>query len=274
MLYNNSYTGEATSTVEVSEGWHRFTIIAGDTYGGYGPTLSFNGGSVPFTVTVNGTEYAFNNTNFPQGSGSNNYTLTANEDWTELGPILLAGGAVLDLNGHQLTVKDVACDEFVGAYITNSASKKAVLLFTGEPTKTKAVVDGLVKEVGTKIMLAQEGAQSATWTGAAGDGNALNANNWQDTLTDEAVVPTANHALSIVGTAVNLQIPSGSTFACKSLDIGNCTLTADCDWSGLAVKPTISGTANLNRHVLSLNDLSAISGAAISGGEHQPPPMS
>ena len=267
VLYNNSYTGEATSTVEVSEGWHRFTIIAGDTYGGYGPTLSFNGGSVPFTVTVNGTAYAFNNTNFPQGSGSNNYTLTANEDWTELGPILLAGGAVLDLNGHQLTVKDIACDEFVGAYVTNSASKKAVLLFTGEPTKTKAIVDGLVKEVGTKIMLAQEGAQSATWTGAAGDGNALNANNWQDTLTDEAVVPTANHALSIVGTAVNLQIPSGSTFACKSIDIGNCTLTADCDWSGLSVKPTISGTANLNGHVLTLNDLSAISGAAISGGE-------
>ena len=267
VLYNNSYTGEATSTVEVSAGWHRFTIIAGDTYGGYGPTLSFNGGSVPFTVTVNGTAYAFNNTNFPQGSGSNNYTLTANEDWTELGPILLAGGAVLDLNGHQLTVKDIACDEFVGAYVTNSASKKAVLLFTGEPTKTKAIVDGLVKEVGTKIMLAQEGAQSATWTGAAGDGNALNANNWQDTLTDEAVVPTANHALSIVGTAVNLQIPSGSTFACKSIDIGNCTLTADCDWSGLSVKPTISGTANLNGHVLTLNDLSAISGAAISGGE-------
>ena len=267
VLYNNSYTGEATSTVEVSAGWHRFTIIAGDTYGSYGPSLSFNGGSVPFTVTVNGTAYAFNNTNFPQGSGSNNYTLTANEDWTELGPILLAGGAVLDLNGHQLTVKDIACDEFVGAYVTNSASKKAVLLFTGEPTKTKAVVDGLVKEVGTKIMLAQEGAQSATWTGAAGDGNALNANNWQDTLTDEAVVPTANHALSVVGTAVNLQISSGSMFACKSLDIGNCTLAADCDWSGLAVKPTISGTANLNGHVLSLNNIAAISGAAISGGE-------
>ena len=257
-----------TAAHDISEGWHRFTVIAGDTYGGYGPGLSFNGSTVPFTITVdNGTTYAFNNTNFPQGSGSNNYTLTANEDWTELGPILLAGGAVLDLNGHQLTVKDVACDEFVGAYITNSASKKAVLLFTGEPTKTKAVVDGLVKEVGTKIMLAQEGAQSATWTGAAGDGNALNANNWQDTLTDEAVVPTANHALSIVGTAVNLQIPSGSTFACKSLDIGNCTFTVDCDWRGLAVKPTISGTANLNGHVLTLNDLSAISGAAISGGE-------
>ena len=128
-------------------------------------------------------------------------------------------------------------------------------------------MDGLVKEIGTKIMLAKAGELSATWTGAAGDGNALNANNWQDTLTDEAVVPTANHALSVVGTAVNLQIPSGSAFTCKSLDIGNCTLTADCDWRGLSVKPTISGAANLNGHVLTLNNVAAVSGAAISGGE-------
>ena len=271
VLYNNSYTGEANSTVEVSEGWHRFTIIAGDTYGGYGPSLSFNGGWVPFTVTVNGTAYAFNATNFPQGSGSNSYTLTANEDWTDRGPILLAGGAVLDLNGHILTVKDIACDEFVGAYVTNSASKKSVLVFKGDPSSSKAIIDGLVKGAGVNIFLVQEGTVSATtalWTGDAGDGNALNSANWVNALTMDNIVPDATYdAVFRDGVSVDLQIPSGSAFACKSIDIGNCTFTADCDWRGLSVTPAISGAANLNGHKLTLNNLSASSGAAVSGGE-------
>ncbi len=255
-----------TAAHDIAEGWHRFTIIAGDTYGGYGAgRVTLDGVKVPFTVSINGgAAMAFDVTNFPQGSGSNTYTLTSNEDWSDRGAILLAGGAVLDLNGHQLTVKDVVCDDYLGAMVTNSASNKAVLIFTGEPSVSKAVTDGLVKEVGTKILLAKAGELSATWTGAADGVSANNAGNWVDTLTGEAVVPNANYAVKIAGTTVGLQIPAGSSFACKSFDIGACTLTANCDWTGLSVKPTISGTANLNGHTLTLNNLSALSGAAFS----------
>ncbi len=243
VLYNNSYTAAANATVDVAEGWHRFTIVAGDTYGGYGSGDRGDGvGSVPLKVTVGGNAYAFNNTNFPQGSGSNSYTLTSDEDWSDRGPIILTGGAVLDLNGHTLVVKDIACDDYVGSCITNSAAaKKSVIFFTGTPAETKAYKDGLIKQIDEKIILAHNGDQVATWTGAV-SGDPTNANNWED-LAGQPVVPTAAHAVKIVGSNVNLQCPAGMDIACKSFEIGNCTFTANCDWSGLSQTPTIDGTA-------------------------------
>ncbi len=267
VLFNNSYTGEANSTLAVTEGWHRFTIIAGDTYGGYGCGKNYSGlGSIPFSVSVNdGAAMAFNTSNFPQGSGSNSYTLTSDEDWSDRGPILLSGGAVLDLNGHNLVVKDIACDDFVGSCITNSASKKSVLYFAGEPLETKAYVDSLIKEVDVKIILAQDGDQVATWTGAV-SGDPANANNWED-LAGEPVVPTASYTVKIAGNSVNLQAPAGTDIACKTFEIGNCTLAADCDWRGLSQTPLLVGTMNLNGHVLKLNHLSANAGSTFSGGD-------
>ncbi len=269
VLFNQTFNANVNGrTYDVTEGWHRFTTIVGETGGGWGVEYKFGDDYVPFTITVNGATYILSdNSTFPKGSGESRITLTANADWSQFGTIALKSGTVIDLNGCQLAVQDIVADDYLGTAVTNSASKKAVLIFNGTPMDSKAYNDGIIKEVGTKIMLARAGELSATWTGAAGDGDALNANNWQDTLTDEAVVPTANHALSVVGTAVNLQIPSGSTFACKSIDIGRCTLTADCDWRGLSVKPTISGTANLDGHTLTLSNLSAVSGATFAGGE-------
>ena len=267
VLYNNGYSGEANSTVAVAEGWHRFTIICGDTYGGYGSNKNFGGdiGSVPFVIAVNGATYAFNTANFTQGSGLNRVALEADADWSDRGDVILASGAVLDLNGHNLTVKDIVCDDYVGAVVTNSASKKSVIYFLGEPTASKGLVDGLIKEVDVKIILAKNGDQVATWTGAVSSDPA-NANNWED-LAGEPVVPTAAYTVKIVGNNVNLQAPAGTDIACKVFEIGNCTLTTDCDWRGLSVKPTIVGTANLDGHVLKLNNLSAVAGSAFSGGE-------
>ena len=267
VLFNNSYTGEANSTLAVTEGWHRFTIIAGDTYGGYGCNKNYSGlGSIPFSVSVNdGAAMAFSTSNFPQGSGSNSYTLTSDEDWSDRGPILLSGGAVLDLNGHNLVVKDIACDDFVGSCITNSASKKSVLYFAGEPLETKAYVDNLIKEVDVKIILAQDGDQVATWTGAV-SGDPANANNWED-LAGEPVVPTASYTVKIAGNNVNLQAPAGTDIACKAFEIGNCTLATDCDWRGLSHTPLLVGAANLNGHVLTLNHLAANTGSTFSGGD-------
>ena len=265
VLFNNSYTGEANSTLAVTEGWHRFTIIAGDTYGGYGCSKNYSGlGSIPFSVSVNdGAAMAFSTSNFPQGSGSNSYTLTSDEDWSDRGPILLSGGAVLDLNGHNLVVKDIACDDFVGSCITNSASKKSVLYFAGEPLETKAYVDSLIKEVDVKIILAQDGDQVSTWTGAV-SGDPANANNWED-LAGEPVVPTASYTVKIAGNNVNLQAPAGTDIACKAFEIGNCTLATDCDWRGLSQTPLLVGAANLNGHNLHLPHLAAAGGSFANG---------
>ena len=111
---------------------------------------------------------------------------------------------------------------------------------------------------------------TATWTGAAGDGNPATASNWnyyEGSETPIAKVPDSETIVTIAGNSVNLQIPANSTFACKSFEIRDCTFTADCDWRGLSVTPVIIGTANLDGHVLKLNNLSAVSGSAFSGGD-------
>jgi len=270
VIRNNSYKTEYTGGASVSEGWHRFTIIAGDTYGGYGSCKDYYGqGWWPFGITVNGSSYVFSAANFPQGSGSNTVVLDADADWSDRGGLILDGGTVLDLNGHTLVVHDIASDGFVGACVTNSAAKVSALLFAGDPLSSKALQDGLVTALASKIVVANKDEQVAVWTGAANDGgNALNADNWADVLTGGPVVPTASHDVSIVGGAVNLQIPAGTAFACKSFDVLDCTFSADCDWSGLSVKPSISGTADLAGHVLSLaTNLTANAGAALAGAD-------
>ncbi|MBQ5531484.1 MAG: hypothetical protein IIT98_05730, partial [Kiritimatiellae bacterium] len=196
VICNNSYTGEANSTVEVAEGWHRFTIVAGDTFGGYGPNKDFGEGLgvIPFVVTVNDATYAFNETNFSQGSGENKVTLEADTDWTEYPAVLLSHGAVLDLNGHILTVKDIASDGFVGAMVTNSAARKSVIVLPSAPSETAVVKSGLVQGAGANIFLVEEGTVSATtayWTGDAGDGDALNSANWVNALKMDNIVPDA-----------------------------------------------------------------------------------
>ena len=235
VLYNNTYTSEENATVSVSEGWHRFTIVCGDTSGGYGSYDRGGGiGVVPFKVTVGGAAYAFNNTNFPQGSGSNSLTLDADADWSSTGPTLLSGGAVLDLNGHNLTVAGIASDGFVGAMVTNSAATRSVLYFTGDSAESMAIANRLVKGVGEGIVLAKAGEKIAFWTGAANNGVATDPANWRDT-SGASVTPDGTYDVKLVGQNVNLQIPVGSTFACKTLDIGDCTFTANCDWSGLSL---------------------------------------
>ena len=233
---NHTYNpGVNNVACTVTEGWHRFTSIVDDTGGGWGMEYKFGNDYVPFTITVNGNTYVISDdTTFPKGSGASVITLTADVNWSALGKVALQGGARIDLNGHSLVVDDILADDYIGTVITNSAAKKSVLYFLGDPLESKAYAVGIIKEANEKIILAHDGDQVATWTGAANDGNPATAGN---------------------------QIPAGSTFVCKSFEIGNCTFTADCDWRGLSVKPTIVGTANLNGHNLNIKRLSASSGS-------------
>ena len=62
--------------------------------------------------------------------------------------------------------------------------------------------DGIIKEADVKIILAKDGEQVATWTGAV-SGDPSNANNWED-LAGEPVVPTSAYTVKIAGSNVNL----------------------------------------------------------------------
>ncbi len=109
----------------VSEGWHRFTFIAGDTGRSergcevaVGESTEENP-KVPFSISVNGAEpVAFHTFTF--GSDSDDIVLSGDADWTALGTLDVAPGTTIDLGGHRLKVSGLASDG-VGAGVVNSS---------------------------------------------------------------------------------------------------------------------------------------------------------
>ena len=169
-VFNHTYNDSVTSRVRVTEGWHRFTVVCGDTYGGFGATYAFSGHYVPFTVSVNGgEEMSFTSANFAFGTDSGVVTLSENADWTELGAVTLSPGAVLDLNGHTLRVADIAADG-VGVVVTNSAARGGRVVFAGDPAasasaSTVRFADGVVREAFDDLGWVNESAETAGFTG-------------------------------------------------------------------------------------------------------------
>ena len=123
-IVNNTYTVFGSATLEVTEGWHRFTIVCGDTTGGYGstPTCSFEigGEHVPLSVSCGGEILSFTSGAFTLGTAAPATVTLANDaDWRALGAVSVANGAVIDLNGHNLDLSSIS-SEYLGAVITNS----------------------------------------------------------------------------------------------------------------------------------------------------------
>ena len=168
-LFNHTYGTLATSRVRVTEGWHRFTVICGDTYGGYGAEYEFGNMKVPFTVSVNGgDEMAFTSDNFTLGTDSGIVTLTENTDWTLGGSsaTVLSPGTVIDLNGHTLTVAGLAVDGIGGAVVTNTAARPGVLSIPGgAATAGVAVADAVKVWNGGDLKWVQETAETTEFTG-------------------------------------------------------------------------------------------------------------
>ncbi len=257
----------------VSEGWHRFTMIAGDNTGGYGSSVyKVDNVFVPFTISINGGAVtAFYKFTF--GTDNSTVTLSQDCDWRALGTLDFTGGLTIDLNGHALAVTDITRSS-LGASIVNNSETTASVYVDELPSASMAQASGMV-DSGVSIL--QYGSKSAMWTGGANNGgNALTPGNWTVRngagMTVSGGLPDSETPVIVSGDNVNLQIPAGSTFQCASLTIQDCTLTADCDWRGLTVTPSITGTADLNGHNLRLNHLTANadsalanSGAGVSG---------
>ena len=157
----------------VSEGWHRFTLIAADGGGGYGchANDTVNGTRVPFRITVNGSLTAFHAFTF--GTDGNTVTLAGDADWRALGEIELESGVTIDLNGHRLAVADIR-RSMLGASVVNNASAPAILYVNSDPNASQAQASGMV----SGLPIVQYGSKFFVWTGAAGDGRFTNAANW------------------------------------------------------------------------------------------------
>ena len=259
-------TALTTATVEVAEGWHRFTIVAGDVGGSYGSLYDFNSGKVPMVISVNGVQYAFNRSSFPQGTGKRTVTLQKDEDWSNL-DLTLLDGVTIDLNGHNLVAKDFIPGG-VGAQVVNSAEDASVLFFTEDPFATTAYRYGLLQDVGSKVMIATAGTEvkNVEWTGAADDGDATNPANWKESSTGTAVDSLVNAIATVSGNNLRINLPAGTDPGFLGMTIGACSLAADCDLSGLNFMPGISGEVRLNGFALTLPYApSALDGCEITG---------
>ena len=157
---NNTYQTEMTFNASVAEGWHRFTIVCGDTWGGQGGILS--PGNVPMLISIEGgSEIPFTTASFTMGTEqSETLTLAADCDWTALGEIALNNSATLDLNGHNLTVAGLSAGGYLGAKIVNNSGTLSTLTVTN--AAGMVALDGVAVTGNIAIVKKGEGAMRAT----------------------------------------------------------------------------------------------------------------
>lgn len=173
-----------------------------------------------------------------------------------------SGTITVDMSG--ITLTDGVAVKVLSGVPAGAAAKFVAVLSEGVKGEF-SIMGGVLS-----FTSGSSGVRTAVWTGGANDGNALTAGNWLVKDGNGYVVeggqPDDQTEVTISGANVNLKIPSGSAFACASFLIGDITLTADCDWRGLAVTPSIAGRADLNGHNLRLNNLAAVSGGSLANG--------
>ena len=160
LVANNSYLVEKSVDTTVTEGWHRFTVVCGDTWGGQGGILS--PGDVPMLVSIEGgSEIQFTTANFTMGSAQpETLRLDADCDWTALGEITLNDAAVLDLNGHSLKVAGLSAGGYLGAKVVNNSETLSTLTVTNVAGKT--TLDGVAVQGNVAVVKQGAGAMRAT----------------------------------------------------------------------------------------------------------------
>ena len=160
VVANNSYLVEKSVDTTVTEGWHRFTVVCGDTWGGQGGILS--PGNVPMLISIEGgSEIQFTSANFTMGSAQpETLRLDADCDWTALGEITLNDAAVLDLNGHNLKVAGLSAGGYLGAKVVNNSETLSTLTVTNATGTT--TLDGVAVQGNVAVVKQGEGAMRAT----------------------------------------------------------------------------------------------------------------
>ena len=131
-LGDNTSCNTRTVGADVSKGWHRFTLVVSDYYGGYGGCAATTDHltATPVLVSINGgNAVAFTSSSFAFGSpsGTSAVTLTGDCDLSAVEEVVLDAGSTLDLNGHVLQLNAVS-SSYVGAALANSSETPATLV--------------------------------------------------------------------------------------------------------------------------------------------------
>ncbi len=152
-LVNPVYTDVKEVDIEVSAGWHRFSIVCGDTWGGQGSNnYTYNGVKVPMLISIEGgADVAFAADTFQMGSGETVVRLDGDCDWRSLGKVVLESGAAIDLNGHVLKVKKLLCDDYLGARVINTAATTGELQIEVDSGETFSL-DGITVKGDVRVV--------------------------------------------------------------------------------------------------------------------------
>ncbi len=101
---------------------------------------------------------------------------------------------------------------------------------------------------------------TATWTGAAGNGDVTNPANWNcyngDGNKIDNALPTIATAVTVSGDSLNIQAPAGTSLECRSFTLGSATLSRDCDLTGVDVVVAADATIDLKGYALFVKGLS------------------
>lgn len=103
-----------------------------------------------------------------------------------------------------------------------------------------------------------EASATATWTGAAQDGDPTNANNWKYVSAAGEEIPGKlpdADTLVLLGGTLQFNATPSKTFECRAISFkSGVVLSADCDWTGLPVGFATGGYAlDLAGHTLKLS---------------------
>ena len=216
--------GIRTAVADVAKGWHRFTIIVGDWYGGYGGCAvpTDHSCAVPVVVSIDGgNSVAFTSRNFtfgaPDSGAATAVTLSADADWSAVGEVSLDSGAELDLNGHSLTVNAVD-SSFLGAKIKNSSATSAsVLVSGGGVDRSNIALDGDITVAYASVEAFIGGAATFWLDASAADTITTNASG---EVTRWASRVGSNAASTLVDSSFTYPAYDATTYAFPTVDFG------------------------------------------------------
>lgn len=222
LAISKTYTASATGAAyDVKPGWHRYTIVGGDTYGS--EALHW------VKIAINGeSQVDLNSSNFTLGTAANYVRLTADCDWRGLGTLEFPAGFTLDLNGHNLAIAGAKGTFKNGVTISN----------TGTLTVDGGTFDNNgISVPDASVIFTNSVVVKATWMGAGDLGNVNDPANWScqdaDGHTVAGGIPGAVTVVTL-DAATSLQIPAGQTLTTSYIQpsTGVLALSADCDWRG------------------------------------------
>ena len=211
-----------------------------------------------------------------RGSGNTDWTTTAiilntAAGWHYLTVVYNGTNATIYDNGSSKESKTINAaaqgDYFTIGGVSGSNNRSfvgtfdEVRMYNGVLSADRVAADYATMNDPTAFLVAasDDTIVTATWTGAAGDGDVSNTGNWVCRNGSGSVVegvPSSVTAVTVSGDDLNFQVPASATFEYNTLTFGDCTLGRSCDWTGLGDVAIPSGaTIDLKGHALFVQGL-------------------